>query len=582
VLDEDREYLLSGELDRIQARPEIIQSWRRCRMSGVDPDRLELRYEPPAGEGRLVRRAVPLLSAMAGTMIGARTSLLLTDRDGRLIWRWAENTELGRELERKSVVEGTCWDETAVGTGGVGTSLETMQVLTVIGSEHYVDALHPLACVAAPIRHPITHRVEGVLNITSMVTDFHPLMKPTLLKLVREVESELFGESSVRDRQLFQHFLGERRRSRAAVVAVNDDIVITNRSGARLDVDPRAWWTRMGEDLDDGDDPVVRTDRNGRSVELRRLIEEGTSIGLMIVVEEPRHHAPAEGATAIDAGRTTSLLSARRVRSVDGPRLDAPLWRDVVADTRHVYAAGDPILVTGEPGSGKTTLLRELGEKRIEVHDAAALDIGGRSEWFASVGRLLDGDQSVVIAHLEALDDAAAAGLTALLASAPGHALVGATWTALPDTLSGARLGLRARFNIETVEVPPLRERVEDIEPLLCSLLEQEQLGRDLHLTSAALDVLRHHRWTGNVTELRALVRWMGRQTVQFIDVNDLPSTFRVERSRRRLSPMESAEAELIVKALEQCAGNKVLAAKTLGIARSSLYRKIRAYRLDD
>jgi transcriptional regulator with PAS, ATPase and Fis domain len=45
---------------------------------------------------------------------------------------------------------------------------------------------------------------------------------------------------------------------------------------------------------------------------------------------------------------------------------------------------------------------------------------------------------------------------------------------------------------------------------------------------------------------------------------------------------MESAEAELIVKALEQSAGNKVLAAKTLGIARSSLYRKIRAYRLDD
>jgi len=581
VLDQDREHLLSGELDRIQARPEIIQSWRRCRMSGVDPDRLELRYEPPTGTDRLSRRAVPVLSAIAETMIGARTSLLLTDRDGRLIWRWAEDTDLGRELDRKSVVEGTCWDETAVGTGGVGTALETMRALTVIGSEHYIDVLHPLACVAAPIRHPITHRIEGVLNITSLVTDFHPLMKPTLLKLVREVESELFGESSVRDRQLFQQFLGERRRSRAAVVAVNDDIVISNRSGARLDVDPRTWWTRMGKEFADGGDPLVRTARNGRSVELRRLIEDGTAIGLMIVVEEP-HDAPAKGATTIDAGRTPSLPSARRVRSADGLRLDAPLWGEVVAGARHVYAAGDPVLVTGEPGSGKTTLLRELGEERIDVHDAATVDIGGRGEWFAAVRRLLGGDRGVMIAHLEALDEAAAAGLTSLLASAPGDALVGATWTALPDALSGARLGLRVQFSIETIEVPPLRERVEDVEPLLYSLLEQEQPGRDLHVTSAALEVLRHHRWPGNVTELRALVRWMGRQTARFIDVNDLPSTFRVERFRRRLSPMESAEAELIVKALEQCAGNKVLAAKTLGIARSSLYRKIRAYRLDD
>lgn len=92
-------------------------------------------------------------------------------------------------LERHSVVVGVHLDEESVGTNGVGTALETIRPVTVTGVEHYVEALHRLCCVAVPLRHPATKRVEGVVNLTCLVKDANPLMRPTLLRMASEIEA---------------------------------------------------------------------------------------------------------------------------------------------------------------------------------------------------------------------------------------------------------------------------------------------------------------------------------------------------------------------------------------------------------
>ena len=236
MIDDDREWLEggaenSGERSRL-VRPEIANSWRRSRLSGVSPDQVTIVPGEVCLDSRIARVAIPVLGSMADIMVGARTSLLLSAPDGTMLWRWSEDSRLSALLDRRSAVVGTRWNEDIVGTNGLGTALETIQPVMVNGSEHFSAALHEFTCAGAPIRHPITRRVAGVLSVTSLVRDASPLMGPTLLKLAREVEEQLYSDSTLHERELLHHFLAERRRGRNAVVAVSEDVVIANKAGA--------------------------------------------------------------------------------------------------------------------------------------------------------------------------------------------------------------------------------------------------------------------------------------------------------------------------------------------------------------
>ena len=143
------------------------------------------------------------------------------------------------------------------------------------------------------------------------------------------------------------------------------------------------------------------------------------------------------------------------------------------------------------------------------------------------------------------------------------------------------------RINVIEVLVPPLRERPDDLEPLVRHLLAKHgaRLGKhDCSIASDALDVLRRHRWPGNVRELenvieRALV--LGAGTV--ITLKDLPDGL-LEQPMTNASPaggqrLADVEREHIDRTLRAVAGNKAAAARMLGLDRKTLYRKLTQHR---
>ena len=149
------------------------------------------------------------------------------------------------------------------------------------------------------------------------------------------------------------------------------------------------------------------------------------------------------------------------------------------------------------------------------------------------------------------------------------------------------RNDLYYRLNVITIRVPALRERGEDLVPLVAHFLEKHgrRLGRSgCTLSSEALDVLRRHNWPGNVRELenaieRALV--LGRDDVLWID--DLPETFRLRpagapRLDGQPVSLSEVEREYILKTLRAVRGNKAAAARLLGVDRKTLYRKLDLY----
>lgn len=146
------------------------------------------------------------------------------------------------------------------------------------------------------------------------------------------------------------------------------------------------------------------------------------------------------------------------------------------------------------------------------------------------------------------------------------------------------------RLNVVNIEVPPLRERKEDIPLFISAFLKEFNEENGKHIEGYSLkarSALYNYNWPGNIRELRnciesAVVLAKG----QIIDVDDLPQAVTdstIENSVRLPLgiTMETAEKEIIAATLHYCAGNKSKTADVLGIGRKTLHRKIQEYGLE-
>ncbi len=147
------------------------------------------------------------------------------------------------------------------------------------------------------------------------------------------------------------------------------------------------------------------------------------------------------------------------------------------------------------------------------------------------------------------------------------------------------------RLNVVNIEVPPLRERKEDIPLLMNAFLEEfnEENGKEVHgFSPKAQSIMYRYTWPGNIRELRnciesSLVMCKG----DMIDIVDLPVHVRNGVTDDQVSiqlglSLGEAEKEIIKATLAFCKGNKSKTAEVLGIGRKTLHRKIQEYQLDE
>jgi len=140
------------------------------------------------------------------------------------------------------------------------------------------------------------------------------------------------------------------------------------------------------------------------------------------------------------------------------------------------------------------------------------------------------------------------------------------------------REDLYYRLNVIPVHLPPLRERKIDI-PLLSEHFLQEARQRygkkNLKISSKAMSLMLDYRWPGNVRELQNAIQYaIVKSNNRLIAADDLPLELRdLENICVRRGPSRKLDAEAVRSALERTGGNKVKAAKLLGVGRATLYR---------
>ncbi|MFJ8198234.1 SpoIIE family protein phosphatase [Streptomyces sp. NPDC096152] len=209
------ERFLAGE--RIEdtggiVRTPILTSWQRCRSLGLVPDQLVLTCEQDLDQdGRLLSAAAPVLDRLEAALDWPPVSVILTDARARVLSRRGGGAELNRHLDAAQVVRGFGFPESSAGTNAVGTALAERRPVYVLGREHFADCMRLLACAGAPIRDPLSGRVEGVLDLTCFRRHSDPTMLPLVQQAAGEIEQRLLEQSSRRERELLAAFLHTRR-----------------------------------------------------------------------------------------------------------------------------------------------------------------------------------------------------------------------------------------------------------------------------------------------------------------------------------------------------------------------------------
>jgi DNA-binding NtrC family response regulator len=274
---------------------------------------------------------------------------------------------------------------------------------------------------------------------------------------------------------------------------------------------------------------------------------------------------------------------------------ESPAMRRAVELARAAAHGASPVLLAGERGVGKRTLARAVHaessraaapyvalscEQDEEVLAAALFGRGGG----ATGGALAEArDGTLLLDEVGALTARLQEALAAVL-ERPGTPprLIASSSRDLRAAAAAGRFdrALLARLATAVVEVPPLRERREDVAPLArCFLrtLARDLRRRSFDLAPEALELLLEQPWPGNVAELRRVVEG-GAMTAQgeVVTAADLGLT----RGARAAGPvsLHDLERRHIAEVLAHTGGNVSQAARLLGIDRVTLYNKMRRY----
>ncbi len=151
------------------------------------------------------------------------------------------------------------------------------------------------------------------------------------------------------------------------------------------------------------------------------------------------------------------------------------------------------------------------------------------------------------------------------------------------------RQDLYFRLNVVQIKLPPLRDRKSDI-PLLVTAFLEKYSPPEEPVRTISVDTMRRlmaHDWPGNVRELEnAIERGVAMSAGPVVHVADLPSNLQYPSSDRapqrdELLPLEELERRAILRTLRETGGDKLATARMLGIGKTTLYRKLKQYRME-
>lgn len=552
--------------DYPQVRPDVVASWRRSMIAGVDSAARNFAgHEEFQPRTRLAAVAQPIMNRLKDEISDLNCWGFLADPACRLLTVVVGEFPQAVEVHRQDLRAGMCFAEDVMGTNGLGCAHETQRAFIISGTEHFRDNAEILTTTGVILRDPFTNRYVGTLGAHCRREYGSAALLPLVTEIGRSIESQLLASRRDGERELFAAYSDAQRRYRWPAVAVSRRLFVVSTAARQL--------------VHEADEELLRrlAEESGPATRTVRLHVSSGAVLTVTVLPVPRPR-----------GEIAAVLVLRPVASDARPGTgpyDTPerVPADTVAgfrDSLHrAVREGLPVLLAGERGCGKhyeaQAALAELGPGRVTEFDGATAHLSPRS-WLVRLAEALGTEgAAVIIRHVT--------GVPQELMTTVGDLLTDARAAVIGTTADdGSAVAVRESFPV-LLTVPPLRERRDEFaavcESMLASLSEP---GQDpARLTSRAAAALMASEWPGNLRQLRqVLASARIRVAGPLIDLRDLPSRHGRNQPGRPLDEVQLAERRVLAVALREAGGDKNAAAAKLGVSRATVYRKVKSHGL--
>jgi transcriptional activator for dhaKLM operon len=625
----------SGPLD-----PAIKRSWRKCYDRGMRPREIpELTYcEDESFEERrqasfdLIAVARPFMEDIYQFSGESDLALYLTDETLCTV-DWLGDRRLFEELAEVGLRPGVSLRESTVGTNAGALALSEGIPVQVVGAEHFYEVLHRLTSTAAPV-HATTGQMLGVIGLVAPVENSHPHTLGIVMAAARAIENQLQADQSLADAH---RVLGELDASLQAMgsgmVFLDPHGVVTHMNasaGSILHLSPRLAMGRAFGSLVELPPELVTAMAEGEALDEREIVfhveDQPRRCLLRVDLLEQGSQDPGFVLTLERTAEATRLVhrlvGAKAHFTFDDILGQSVSLRRVLYYARTIAQCSSPVLLLGENGTGKEFFAQAIhngsdyADGPFITVDCAAIprdlmsgELFGYEETRAvglEEGRpgkleLADGG-SVFFDHVDSLPPNFQASLLRVIDRREITRLGGNRTIPLevrfiaassnPDLAREVKEGrfradLFYRLRAMTLTIPPLRERGDDVVLIIARFMERSthRSGEPVRISPRAMALLQSYHWPGNIRELENVLEWaMHMADGLEITVEHLPEELRRAvvggDADEQVLTLQEAERQAIIRAGQALEGHVTKMAEALGIGRTTLWRKMKAYDL--
>ena len=653
-------FFATGEIETAVVSGVVARSWQRCREAGLDPHapKVPVRQRPDElaatikRNGAYIEAALPFMRFLQSAVRGTGYILVLTDSSGIVIEAFGDSEVMARAREN-NYVPGCCRSEDEVGTNSIGLAMVERKPIQLCGPEHYNIRHHRWTCASAPV-FSVSGGFLGTVTLSGESTSVHPHTLGMVISASDAIQNRL------REQRLENEKSASERLIKSLLMSMPDAIATINADGEIVYVNKPAE-ALFG---------LAEAHLSGRRIssllsapELAQLLRAPSDVApfeaafevdgrrsyLIIKPFLMREDDGVVGAILAVSRRREFLRGVRGISGLTARyTLDGIVGRNLSLK-RQVELSGmvakqdSRVLITGETGTGKelfaqgihnashraagpfvaincAAIPRDLIEAELLGYKDGAFTGARRSGQIGKL-ELADGgtlfldeiSQMPIDMQAKLLRVVQDGIVTRLGDTKPVKVDVRIIAATNEDLFSKSQRGefrsdLYFRLSVVEIALPPLRDRGDDINLLVDSVLQRlrERLDKPtLSVGPEALAVLRAYAWPGNVRELENVLETAAIMVCDgVIGVAALPSRVsgpapareeeptvggdskllidlastlgRRETQPEPIGSIRDLEADAIRDALREFNCNISKVSRHLGISRSTVYRKMR------